>query len=254
MTLLRDAIAAEWTKVWSLRSTWWGLLAALGLMGLMSGVLATSTAANNDGGDPELYQGIVQDSEMAVGAVDLVQFVLITLAILMITSEYATGSIRTTLQWVPVRGRMLAAKAAVVAAVVLPAGLVLGAVGTAVSGPLLDRWGRFSPGEAAADVAAIGIYLTLISVFILSVGAMLRSTAGTLTTAFLFVMALPMLLEGSKTSLLIHVSDALPSTAGRHFMAGDPNPYPPVMGLLIMAGWAAAAAALATFTLRRRDA
>jgi len=254
MTLLRGAIAAEWTKVWSLRSTWWTLVAALGLMGLMSAILATSTATNNDSGDPALHQGVVQDSDMAVGAIDLVQFVLITLAILMITSEYATGSIRTTLQWVPVRGRMLAAKATVATALILPTGLILGTVGTAVAGPLLDRWGRFSPGQAAADVAAIGVYLVLISVFILSVGAMLRSTAGTLTTAFLFLMALPMLLANSKMGLLKHISDALPSSAGRHFMSGDAAPYPPAVALLVMGAWAAAAAALATFTLRRRDA
>ncbi|MBO2452014.1 ABC transporter permease [Actinomadura barringtoniae] len=251
---MRNAIASEWTKIWSLRSTWWTLLAALGLMGLMSAVLATSTAANNDSGDPALHQGVVQDSDMAIGAIDLVQFVLITLAILMITSEYATGSIRTTLQWVPVRARMLAAKATVATAVILPAGLILGTIGTAVSDPLLAHWGRFSPAQATADVAAIGVYLALISVFILSVGAMLRSTAGTLTTAFLFLMALPMLLANSKMGLLKHIADALPSTAGRHFMSGDATPYPPTIGLLIMVGWATAAAALATYLLRHRDA
>ncbi|MFG2001461.1 ABC transporter permease subunit [Spirillospora sp. NPDC048911] len=251
---LPGAVAAEWTKLWSLRSTWWSLVAAFGLMGLMSAILASSTAANNTNDLTGDDQGVVAVSGVAVGATDLVQFVVVALAILVITGEYATGSIRTTLQWVPPRGRMLAAKAAVVAAVVLPAGVVLAAAGTAVAEPLLGRWGRFAAGEAAGDVLAVGVYLALISVFILGVGAVLRSTAGALTTAFLLLMAVPMLLENSGVTALRHVSSALPGTAGRHFMSGGGDPYPAAVGLLILAAWAAAALALGTVVLRRRDA
>ncbi|MFI0446009.1 ABC transporter permease subunit [Actinomadura sp. 6N118] len=251
---LPGAVAAEWTKLWSLRSTWWGLFAAFGLMGLMSAILATSTASNNTNAITTDDQGVVEVSGVAVGATDLVQFVLIALAILMITGEYATGSVRTTLQWVPLRGRMLAAKAAVVAAAVLPAGVALGLVGTAVAKPLLGRWGRFSAGDAAGDVLAVGVYLALTCVFILGVGTMLRSTAGALTTAFLLLMAVPMLLENSSVKALRHVSDALPSTAGRNFMSGEAGPYPPGVGLLILAAWAVGSLALGTVVLRRRDA
>ncbi|KAB2349041.1 ABC transporter permease subunit [Actinomadura rudentiformis] len=251
---LPGAVAAEWTKLWSLRSTWWALFAAFGVMGLMSAILATSTASNNTNAITTDDQGVVQVSGIAVGATDLVQFVLIALAILMITGEYATGSIRTTLQWVPLRDRMLAAKAAVTAAVMLPAGVALGVLGTAVAEPLLGRWGRLSAGDAVADVLAVGVYLALTCVFILGVGTVLRSTAGALTTAFLLLMAVPMLLVNSSVKALGYVADALPSTAGRHFMAGEGGPYPPAVGLLILAAWAVASLALGTVVLRRRDA
>ncbi|GAA2592883.1 ABC transporter permease subunit [Actinomadura fulvescens] len=251
---LAGAVAAEWTKLWSLRSTWWALAGALGMMALMSVILASSTVSNNTNALTTDDQGVVSVSGIALGATDLVQFVVIALAILVITGEYATGSVRTTLQWVPRRGRMLAAKAAVVAAVVLPAGMVLAAAGTAVAGPLLGRWGRFSAGEAAGDVLAVGVYLALICVFILGVGTVLRSTAGALTTAFLALMAVPMLLENSTVTALGYVSDALPSTAGRHFMGGEAAPYPPAAGLLILAAWTVGSLALGIVVLRRRDA
>ncbi|MEU5882968.1 ABC transporter permease [Spirillospora sp. NPDC047279] len=248
------AAAAEWTKLWSLRSTWWGLASAAGLMTLMSFILATSTASNNTNEITTDDQGVVSVSGIAVGAIDLVQFVPVTLAILVITAEYATGGIRAALQWVPVRGRMLGAKAAVVAAVTAPAGMVLAVLGTAVAGPGLGRWGRFSFGDAAADVLNVGVYLALICVFSLGIGAVLRSTAGALTAAFLLLMMIPMLLSNSPIPALRHVSDSLPSSAGRHFMAAEPGPYPALVGLLILVAWAAAVMVAAIAVLKRRDA
>lgn len=252
--ILRRAFAAEWTKLWSLRSTWWTLAGAFALMAAMAFTLATSTVHNNTNDVPGDDLGVVVASETAVGAVDLVQFVVLTLAILTITAEYATGSIGTTLRWAPRRGVVLLAKSAVLAAVAFPTGMLLGLLGTAVAAPLLGGWGRFSVGGTLADSAAIGVYLALTSVLVLGIGTLLRSTAGAVTTVFLFLMALPMLIDGSSTALGRWVSDALPSSAGRHFMNGGGDSYGPAAGLALLAVWTAVFLVGARTALRRRDA
>lgn len=171
----------------------------------------------------------------------------------MITGEYATGSIRATLQWVPPRARMLAAKTAVATAVVFPAGVVLDLVGTAVVCPVLGEWGRLDAGDVVHDALMTGVYLAMMSALILGVGAMLRSTAATITTAFLFVLVLPMTLANTRSDLLKDVAEALPSSAGRHLPAGD-GPYPAATALAIVAAWTAAAFWGGVTVLRRRDA
>lgn len=250
----RGAVAAEWTKLWSVRSTWWGLASAVALMAVMAFTLATSTVSNNTNAVPGDDMGVVSVSGVAVGALDMVQFVVLALAILVVTGEYATGSIRATLQWVPPRGRMLGAKAVVVAAVAFPLGAALNAVGTVVADPVLGRWGRLRVAEFAADALQSGVYLALVSVLVLAVGAMLRSTAATLTTAFLFLLVVPMLLGGGvESGPARKVSDSLPSSAGRYFMSGE-GPYPQAVGLVILVAWTAAAVCGGVVVLRRRDA
>ncbi|MEU8306312.1 ABC transporter permease [Actinomadura sp. NPDC048955] len=250
----RGAVAAEWTKLWSLRSTWWGLAAAVALMAAMAFTLATSTVSNNTNAVPGDDMGVVSASGAAVGALDMVQFVVLAVAILMITGEYATGGIRATLQCVPPRGRMLGAKAVVVAAVTFPLGVALNAAGTAVADPVLGRWGRLGAGEFAADALQSGAYLALAGVLVLGIGAVLRSTAASLTAVFLFLMVVPMLLGGGDESGLARkVSDSMPSSAGRYFMSGD-GPYPQAAGLAILVAWTAAAVFGAVVVLRRRDA
>ncbi|WP_084265744.1 hypothetical protein [Actinomadura macra] len=250
----RGAVAAEWTKMWSLRSTAWVLAGALVMMALICLIKASSTVAtNNHPGVGDHPAGVVSASGVAARAMDMVQFVVLALAILTLTGEYATGSIRTTLQCVPVRWRMMLAKGAVVAGVVFPAGIVLTLVGTATADPVLKEWGRLSGGDLVRDAVASGVYLTLVSLMILGVAAVLRSTAATLTSAFLFLMVVPVTLANSRSELLVRVSDGLPSSAGRYFLAGGGGPYPGSVGLVILVVWAGAALWGGVVVLRRRD-
>ncbi|TDD59935.1 ABC transporter permease [Actinomadura rubrisoli] len=250
---LTGAVHAEWTKLWSLRSTAWTLAAAGLMMILMCLIVAASIVNDNDTRAPG-HPGVVSASGVAAGAVDMVQFVVLALAILVITGEYATGSIRSTLQWVPVRHRMLLSKAAVVAAVVFPTGIALNLIGTAAAYPVLGKWGRQNAGDLTHDALLTAVYLTLISLMIIGCGAMLRSTATTLTTAFLFLMVLPATLTNTGSRFAVHVADALPSSAGRHLIAGEDTPYPAAAALAILAAWVAAGLWGGIITLRRRDA
>lgn len=248
MIELRAAIAAEWTKLWSVRGTWWSLLASAVLMALVSAQLAVAYESNNTNEITTDDTGVIPVGRVAIESVSLVQFVILALAILMVTSEYANGGIRTSLQSVPVRGRLLAAKVAVTAPVMFVIGTLLSLLGGLVAAPLLGDWG-VSTG-IVRDSLAVGAYLTLAGVLTVGIATILRTTAGALTSVFLLLMVLPILMDVAGSDL----GDALPSTAGTHFMNGDTTPYAPIAAIAIVAVWTAALTLTGYRFLKTRDA
>jgi ABC-2 type transport system permease protein len=251
---LTGAIASEWTKLWSVRSTWWTILAGVLLMAATAGQLAIYVANANTDDDPVNDAGVVTVGSILFDSAGLVQYAVLALGLLAITSEYTNGTIRSTLQWTPTRGRMLLAKGAIVAAVSFAVGLLLGGVGTLVARPVLGHWGTAPPAETAGDIAAVSAYLALVSVLALGLGAALRSAVLTLTVLFLTLMIIPLSLRQPDITTLHRIADALPGEAGGHFLRGDTEPYPAVVGLLLLAGWAAGALLAGRAVLRRRDA
>ncbi len=249
---LSGAVAAEWTKAWTVRSTWWSLAAAAVLMGAACVQFAIFTVSANDNNDPSDDKGVIAIGTIAFSALDMVQFVLIGLAMLLITSEYSTGAIRGTLQWMPRRGEMLAAKTLVAAVIGGLAGIVLAAAGSLAALPLLGRWGELEPLTWLGDILAVGLYSALISVFALGLGALLRSAVGTLIVIFLVVMVLPASLQSN--DITAPAADFMPAIAGAAFVRGASEAYPPAFGLLILTAWATLAVAAGYLTLHRRDA
>jgi ABC-2 type transport system permease protein len=248
------AVFSEWTKAWTVRSTWWSLIGAGVLMGATCLQLAIFTANANGNDDPADDKGMVTVGSIAIGAVDLSQFAIIGLAMLLITAEYASGAIRTTLQWVPRRGVLLLAKTAVAAVVGGLAGIVLAAVGSLAAAPMLGRWGTFTISTWLGDILAVGVYLALISVFALGVGTVLRSSVGTLIVTFLILTIIPATMHASDIEAVERTADFLPGLAGAAFMRGESETYPAPLGLLILAAWAVAAIVAGHILLRRRDA
>ncbi|MFI7073071.1 ABC transporter permease [Micromonospora sediminicola] len=251
---LAGAVAAEWTKLWSVRSTWWTLLAAALTMAATSAQLAIYAVNANTDDDPTVNPGVLDVGEVVAGSLELTQYVVLALGLFAITSEFATGTIRTTLRCTPSRGRVLAAKALVVGAVTFGVGLLLGALGAVVARPVLGGWGRAPLGGTVADVFACAAYLALLGVLALGLAAALRGAVLTLTVLFAALMIVPLSLQEPEITVLTRIADAFPGVAGNHFLAGDTEPYPAAVGLLLLAGWAAAALALGRWALARRDA
>ncbi|GGK63974.1 ABC transporter [Planomonospora parontospora subsp. parontospora] len=259
---LGRAAAAEWTKLWSVRSTWWCLAGTVVLMVLSALTLggATATEMLRDGGTASLPAG-----EPVVSATIFAQFAPVAAAMLMITSEYSSGGVRTTLQAVPVRGRMLAAKALVAAAVAFTAGVVSGgaaaaAVHVVLSGEPFGGHVTLPPVQTALDLLGVGLFFALVSVITVGVGAAMRSAAGTLTAVFMLLMGLPLLLAATGAPPALEVALRMPLPAGLAFMGstdnptGGPIPYPAGEGLAWLLAWTAAAVAAGHAVLRRRDA
>lgn len=178
----------------------------------------------------------------AAASVSLAQFAVIALAMLVITSEYSTGAIRSTLRAVPVRGRVLLAKAGVAAAVASGAGLVLAAAGLFAARLGLRDYAVVDNGDAAAAAVRIAAYLGLVAILSVGMGAALRSAVGTLSAVLVLLVGLSMVVPEP-------VSDYLPGVAGASFVSdGD------VTGGLILVVWTAAVLAAGHAVLRRRDA
>jgi ABC-type transport system involved in multi-copper enzyme maturation permease subunit len=192
-----NTISAEWTKVWSVRSTWWSLLAGVLLMAATAGQLAIYAANANTNDDPADDAGIVTVGSVVIGSVELTQYAVLALGLLVITSEFTSGTIRTTLQCTPSRGRVLLAKAVVTGAVTFALGLLLGAVGALVARPVLGRWGAAPAGGTVGDVLAVATYLALVGVLALGLGAALRSAVLTLTVLVATLMIVPLSLQGT---------------------------------------------------------
>lgn len=250
MNGLARSAAAERLKLRSVRSTWWFAGGALLLMLLVAGLEADSTARDlqADRGEP----GSVDAASAAVTASAWVRVVLASFGMLAVTSEYATGSIAVTLACTPSRARLLLAKAAMVGAAALAAGVLIAALAVAVSAPLLGEYGDFDAGRVAGQVLAMGAHLALFAVLALGLGTVIRRSAGTLTVLFVLMLVLPEVLqvftEVLDAGFVATAADYTPAPAGDRFMALEP-----AFGL-VLGGWAVAAVAAAVWVLRARDA
>jgi ABC-2 type transport system permease protein len=238
--------AAEWVKLWTVRSTWWCLASSVVLMGCCAYLLGNDFAYDLEHPDQQAVRDTVATAQSiadpAAASTTLAQFAVIALAMLVITSEYSTGTIRATLRAAPVRGRVLLAKAAVAGAVTFAAGLVLAAAGLFAARLGLREYAIVEGADAAAVAVRIAAYLALVAVFSVGMGAALRSAVGTLSAVLVLLVGLSMVVPEP-------VADYLPGVAGGTFVSdGDAG-----AGLILVA-WTAAVLAAGYAVLRRRDA
>ncbi|WP_347404761.1 ATP-binding cassette domain-containing protein [Micromonospora sp. WMMD1102] len=117
--------------------------------------------------------------------------------------------------------------------------------------PLREVFPVLCPGPDSLGLAG---YLALISLFTLGLGAALRSAVGTLVTVFLLLAIVPATLRLPDIGALNAIADALPGSAGLHFLRGETDAYPSAVGLVLVACWAVAALLAGLAVLRRRDA
>jgi ABC-2 type transport system permease protein len=262
---------AELTKLRSLPSTGWSLLATVGLTLLLSYVVAASVDTSGSapgcapgapgcGDEDVILNGL---SGIAFGQIGIAAF-----AALAITSEYATGTIRTTLTAMPRRGRVLAGKITVVGGLCLLAGLGAALAAFFLSQPLMHGNG-FVPEQGypiasltdepvARAVIGSGLYLALVGLLSLGIGVIVRHTAAAVTTVLglLFVpFIMGLVLPESARELFQRYS---PMSAGlaiqRTVERVDSVPIGVWAGLGVLAIWAAAALIGAFVVLQRRDA
>ncbi|MFJ1643916.1 ABC transporter permease [Streptomyces sp. NPDC088258] len=183
---LGDAVASEWTKIRSVRSTMWTLGTMVALMvgvGLLTAAAIGATSGN---------VGSANVLVLGFFGVLLGTMCVITLGVLVIASEYGTGMIRTTLTACPGRGRVLGAKSLVFFVLVFVVSTVTTLVVGALQVALLD--GR-SPGgyEWFRSTVGISLYLALLGLLSLAVGTMIRHSAGAITI-MIGVVLLPLVM------------------------------------------------------------
>ncbi|GAA3296139.1 ABC transporter permease subunit [Streptomyces cinereospinus] len=185
-THLGHALASEWTKIKSVRSTMWTLgvfvLLVVGI-GLLAGALvAANTSTESDLGD---------ESALTLGFFGLLlgSMCLITLGVLTTASEYGTGMIRTTMAACPTRGRVLAAKAIVFFAVAFVVTLVAAGLVAFVHVGMVTNAREPSGEEWLRGTVGVSLYVALLGLLSLVVGSIVRHSAGAITIMIATVLA-----------------------------------------------------------------
>jgi ABC-2 type transport system permease protein len=240
--LLGRTLGAEWTKLRSVRSTYGSLLAAV-VVTVAVAALAAWAVTTDDQSNPATA------TQLAAAGASLGQFGLVALAALAITAEFATGSIRATLAATPARWAVLTAKAAVVGAVTFPAELVATALATLTASTILGIGTDGILAVSARSAAA----LTLTSLMVVGVGAVLRSAAGTITTAVAVLFAPPILGALVSNETVATLLDHLPAGLSTVLVSGTGERYSPAVAALLLGAWAVGALAIGVIVLHRRD-
>jgi ABC-2 type transport system permease protein len=267
-----SVIRSEWIKQRSLRSTWYSLLATV-IMVVGLGTLFSALRAhrfNQDAGNVRFGPGPgasraiekigLDPTLVSLRGVFLAQLAIGVLGVLVITGEYSTGMIRSSITAVPHRHPILIAKALVfgVTALILTelaafAAFLLGQL--ALKSTHLQA--SLSTHDAARAIIGAGLYLTLIGLLAVGLGFLIRNTAGAIAAVFGIVLVLPLLANALPTPYSTDVSKYLPLNAGTQIlMTGnfDSNQLSPWAGLGITALYALAALVTGTIVLKRRDA
>ena len=256
MTQVR-VVRSEWTKLRALRSTWWcGLTAVVLIVGLGAAIAGSGAPYHVSAGN-SAAGGVT----ISLAGILFAQLVLGVLGVLAFSGEYATGMIRATLAVVPSRLPVLWAKLAVLAGLVLPVSL-LAAVAEFFTATALEssRGGSAisltDPG-VLREVAGASLYLTVIAVIGLALGALFRRTAAGLAVfaaAFLVVPLVAAYLPASIKGFAPYLPSNAGGTiwgAGKLFGGHQLSPW---TGFAVLCGYAIVLTALAAWRLRRHDA
>jgi ABC-2 type transport system permease protein len=259
-------LRSEWIKLRSLRSTTWSYLIVIAISLGMALVMSLSMVSGMNGGADA--SGATADAQStlivqsSVFGVFFGQLVAGVLGVLVISGEYTTGMIRSTLTAVPKRLPALAAKAIVLFVTTFIVGLI------ANLGAFLVASVVFAGNDVSASIAEPAVflpllggalYLALVAVFALGVGTMLRSSAGGIATVLGVMLLLPTVLQMIPAEWAHDVVPYLLSSAGLGiFTSPTAEPAGDELGawlnLLIVLAWVGASIAGAAVLLKRRDA
>jgi ABC-2 type transport system permease protein len=193
---LAGTIRSEFTKIRSVRSTYWTLI-LLVLAGLAWSVIYCAATAHRWATMGALdKQGFDATQGSVIGLALLGQLVIVVLGALTITSEYSNQSIRTSLTVMPRRGVLFGAKAAVFTAVAAVTAIVASFASFFIGQRLLASThaaATLSTPRALQAVVMTAMFVVLCGLFAYGLGAVLRNTAGTITAAYGFLFLLPQL-------------------------------------------------------------
>ncbi len=281
---LRRAMAAEWTKLWSVRSTMWTLIATgLAVIGLCA--LSTGTVSASDIIDDPTRRSLI--------GIFLGQLIFGVLGVLVMSAEYGTGTIRATLSAVPRRPHVLAAKVLVFGAVAVVVSEIFSftafAIGQAILSAkhavgssaavaqrahqlgvkvphniqgVLSSSGSASlgqPGVLRAVVGA-GLYLAVLGLLALGLATIIRHTAGAISAFVGVVLVLPLIVQALPTSISNAVARYLPANIGLVLFSTERVPdrvgpaFSPWTGFALLVLYAVVALGLGCWVLVRRDA
>ena len=257
------AVGSEWIKIRSLRSTWITSAIAIVTSVLIGAGLTIGMGKIAEYADTARYS--------LIAGTTLGQIVVAVLAALMITGEYSSGQIRSSLAAVPHRGRLLWAKALVISFVAFLLGSLSTLLSWAISAPFLgEHAGSLTDAHYLGFFWGSGLAYAGIALMTLGLGFLLRSTAGSLTvvTVLLFVIEIPLSLMAMKWEWAAKIIGLLPGkvavavtdpfqltqTWGSQADGGAASFLEHSHAVLVFAAWALIPMLIGWIVFSRRDA
>lgn len=262
---------SEWIKLWTLRSTWWTLASTVVVMVGFALLLALVVQLSSDameGASPEeqaAIGGMIGGPTVVAAGFEMAALVVAVLGALLITGEYSTGMIRSTFAAVPGRLGAFFGKALVLVLVTVVLITMSLALSWLVTYPLLDANNAtvdFGDGAQVRSLFGTVLYVTMVALFALGLGALLRHTAGAIFTVVAIFLVIPTIVQvatfaSSQLEWISVVNKLLPSVAGTQITpnAGAfPDVLDPWVGISVLAAYTAVILAAAAARLKFQDA
>jgi ABC-2 type transport system permease protein len=251
-------IKAEFLKVRTLRSTLYTLgIAVLALSAI--GILISWTTANDWNNMRPRRQANFNPLEDSLVGFHLAQLAVGVFGVLLIAGEYSTGMIRSSLAAVPKRLPMLWAKVLVGAVITFCVMLPSTLIAFFVSQRLLSvrhiqtSW---SAPNVPRTVIGVAMYLTVVVVLAIGLGALIRNVAGAIAALVGVLLVLPVIALALPQTWADRINKFLPSNAGQALLGftGDSTQMTPWRGFAMFCAYAVGSIILAAWLLRRRDA
>jgi len=254
-------LRSEWTKIRSLRSTIWALVALVVVTITFTTLFNWLTVSQWEKAPVEQQQIFLADptSQILGSGFQFSQLAICILGVLIISGEYSSGTIRATLLAVPRRTPVLVAKSIVFGALVFVVATVTALISFVIGATILSSRIDVALGDPGVPQAIIGVglYAAMLGVFAIAIGALLRHTAGAITAIIGFVLVL------SPLALLLpgdwgrYVYSYLPTNAGQRItttVQGPTDLLTAWQGFGVFALWTAALIIVSGYLLKRRDA
>lgn len=252
----RRVLASEWVKLRSLRSSWFTMVLAIAgmvVVAIAGGILTNQDWNHMRPGELARFDPISQ----SLTGINFSQLAIGVLGVLFVTGEYGTGMIRSTLTAAPRRLPVLWAKALLFAAATLVLMEISAFIAFFAGQAALGTHGTtLAAAGALRATVGTGLYLTVVALLGVSLGFVIRSTAGGIAALFGILLVLPGILAILPEAWQTNIGPYLPSNAGAALYDLHPESasLAPWTGFAVFCLYALAATAAAAILLRRRDA
>jgi ABC-2 type transport system permease protein len=257
-------LRSEWTKLRTVRSTMWTLVATVAaVVGI--GAIATAVTASHWSSAPLDERIGFDPTARSLAGLFLGQITIGVLGVLAMSAECGTGTIRATLAAIPNRPLVLACKAAVFGAVTLVTSEVLTFAAFLLGQQLLKGstpYATLGQPNVLRAVAGAGLILTVIGLFALGLATIIRHTAGAISAFAGILLVLPLIIQALPTSLQHALIRYMPLVIAEHMVSvtgvgrdfGGANLFSQWVGFAILSGYALASLIIGGILLVRRDA
>lgn len=242
---------AEWTRFWSVRSSW--IFAAVTAVVVVGFAMLLGADASGQDGPPA--DATAWDGGRFTGMFAL--FGILGLSTVAITADHTTGGIVPSLQWTPRRGLLLAARTVVVVATVTLLGVLLLTAASLVVLAFVPGMG-LPAGEGGEMVGGLAFVFAAGALLAVGLGLATRSTAGALVSVIALMLVLPFILAQLSVQYdwLVDVAAAMPGSSAIFLIFGEgpSDDMTTTSARITLAVWAVAGILAGAARLLRSDA